>query len=46
VQFNPEIAMSKVMNFVGPVLVVVAGIWIAQLIPNPVAAAASYLKKA
>lgn len=29
--------MAKVMQFAGGVFVVVVGIWIAQLIPNPVA---------
>lgn len=29
--------MAKVMQFAGGVLVVVVGIWIAQVVPNPVA---------
>lgn len=29
--------MGKVLQFVGPVLVVVVGIWVAQVVPNPVA---------
>lgn len=29
--------MGKVMQYVGPVLTVVVGIWVAQMIPNPLA---------
>lgn len=29
--------MSKLMNFAGPVLAVVVGVWVAQLVPNPIA---------
>jgi len=29
--------MGKVLNFVGPVLAVVVGVWIATTIPNPIA---------
>lgn len=30
--------MGKIMNFVGPVLAVVVGVWIATVIPNPLTA--------
>lgn len=33
--------MQGILKFVGPVMVVVVGIWIAQVLPNPV----SLLKK-
>lgn len=29
--------MNKVLSFVGPVLAVVVGVWIATVVPNPVA---------
>jgi hypothetical protein len=33
--------MGKILSFVGPVLAVVVGVWIATIVPNPL----SMLKK-